>query len=80
MVFVEEGKSNLEEAIGRRFPLAVLLLIVLSVAAYLHYEAMVTGLLVIVGIVFRAYYDAVSEEKQTIRMIANETTEAVKNV
>ena len=80
MAFYEEEKSRLEKAIGRRFPLAVLLLVATCAMAYQGQEAIASILGTILGIIAAAYYNDVSSEKQTIHMIPDETTEAYNNV
>jgi hypothetical protein len=72
MAFYEEEKSWLEQQIGRRFPLAIALLIATCYAAAMGYSTLAEGLLVIDGIVFKGYYDAVTAEKQTIKMVSDE--------
>lgn len=79
MAFYEEEKSWLEGKIGRRFPLAIALLVATCYAAAVGYTTLAEGLLVIDGIVFRSYYDDVATEKQTIHLIPDETKEAYNN-
>ena len=74
MAYYEEEKSWLEQQIGRRFPLAIALLVATCYAAAMGYLTLAEGLLVIDGIVFKGYYDAVTAEKQTIRLVADENT------
>lgn len=77
MAFYEEEKSWLEAKIGRRFPLAMALLVATCYAAAMSYATLAEGLLVIDGIVFKGYYDAVTAEKQTIRMVEEANSEVV---
>jgi hypothetical protein len=72
MGFYEEEKSWLEQKIGRRFPLAIALLVATCYAAASGHLTLAEGLLVIDGIVVKGYYDAVTAEKQTIKMVAEE--------
>lgn len=72
MAFYEEERSWLETKIGRRFPLAIALLVATCYAAAMSYMTLAEGLLVIDAVVFRSYYDAVTDEKQTIRLVADE--------
>lgn len=74
MAFVEEDKSWIEKQIGRRFPLAILLLVVTCYAFYAGLAALGEGLLVIDGIVITAYFKDIGTEKQTIKMIADESS------
>ena len=75
MAFYEEEKSTLEKAIGRRFPLAVLLLVATCAMAYNGQEAIASIMGTILGIIATAYYKDVSAEKQTIKLVNDATGE-----
>jgi uncharacterized membrane protein YkvI len=69
MAFIEEAQSKLDALIGRRFPLAVIMIMATVTAAYMGDKELVAGLIPIDGIVLNAYYRDVSAEKQTIKMV-----------
>ena len=77
MAYYEEPRSRLEMLIGRRFPLAISILIGAFGSAYYGLESLSTGLVVVLGIIGAAYYQDVAKEKATIRMMADEQEEVI---
>jgi hypothetical protein len=69
MGFVEEPMSYIEQYIGRRLPLAMMVIILVSWLAYIGQDVAASFVGGAFMIIMHGYYDDVSSEKQTIRMV-----------
>jgi len=65
----------LESKIGRRFPLAVIIVTAIMISAYYHFEEASTGLLIVLALIGPAYYKDIGTEKATIQLVPDETME-----
>ena len=79
MAYFEESKSWLEKQIGRRFPLAVMIIIAIMLSSYYRFAEATTGLLIVLALIGPAYYKDVGTEKATIRLVPDETMEVKKD-
>jgi hypothetical protein len=75
MAFYEEPASKLEKIIGRRFPLAVITLAAIVLLVYLDFDIVASSLGGAYVIILHGYYDDIAQEKQTIKMITDDTPE-----
>jgi len=75
MAFYEEPASQLEKIIGRRFPLAIITLLAIVYLVYLGYDLVASSLGGAYMIILHGYYDDVSSEKQTIKIVTDENVE-----
>ena len=73
MAFYEERMSKLEALVGRRFPLAIVLIAATCLMAYFGFESVANAFVVVVGIVVTGYYKDIGLEKQTIKLVEDET-------
>lgn len=74
MPFVEEEKSVIEQYIGRRLPLATLLILATCYAAYTNHDALMSILGTIDAIVITGYFKDVGTENNTVKMIREAET------
>lgn len=79
MAFYEEERSVLEKKIGRRFPLAILILMAIVALTYSGYSDVARELVIAFGIIMSAYYKDVGQEKNTIKMINGEMNNATND-
>lgn len=77
MAFIEEEQSKLSKLVGKRFPLAVLIIIAIMISSYFQFEQATTGLLIVMALIGPAYFKDIGQEKQTIRMTPDETMEKI---
>jgi uncharacterized membrane protein YqjE len=75
VAYFEESKSWLEKQIGRRFPLAVMIIIAIMLSSYYRFAEATTGLLIVLALIGPAYYKDVGTEKATIQLVPDETME-----
>jgi hypothetical protein len=73
MVFYEEPRSRIEKIIGRRFPLAVGLLVASCSMAYVQEKEIALTLTTILATVITGYFRDIDQEKQTIKIVEDET-------
>jgi hypothetical protein len=78
MAFYEEPRSTIEKIIGRRFPLAVILIVATCVMAYVGQKEIAMALVTIVATVVGGYFRDIDREKQTIKLVEDETVLAYK--
>lgn len=79
MAYTEEPQSELEKIIGRRFPLAVIILVALCWAAYMKMDQLTTILGVVIAAIGVTYYQSVGIEKQNAQVLKQEAATEVKN-
>ena len=65
--------------IGKRFPLAVLILTAIMISSYFNFDLATTGLLIVLCQIGPAYFKDIGQEKQMIKLIPDETMEKVQN-
>lgn len=80
MAFYEEKMSWIERKIGRRFPLAVILIVAACTMAYLGQSEVATALVTVVATVITGYFRDIDQEKQTIKLVEDETARAYSQV
>jgi hypothetical protein len=73
MAFYEEKMSKLEALVGRRFPLAIILIAATCLMGFYGFESIANAFVVVVGIVITGYYKDIGQEKKTIKLVADET-------
>jgi hypothetical protein len=68
MAFYEEPRSKIEEYIGRRFPLAVIIIALISYMAMTGHDTVATAMGGAFMIIISSYFSDVSKEKETIKL------------
>ena len=79
MAYDEESKSRLEQAIGRRFPLAVIFILALCWAAFMKIDTLTSSLAIIVGIIGVSYFQDIKTEHQELNVLKQEVQESKTN-
>lgn len=73
MAFYEEPRSRIEKAIGRRFPLAVIVVMAACSMAYTGHQDIAVAFTTIVATVIGGYFKDIDKEKQTIKLVEDKT-------
>jgi hypothetical protein len=76
VAFYEEPRSWMEQKIGRRFPLAVIILAAIVLTAYLNMSTIAISLTTAFGIIVVGYYRDINGEKDTIKLVGDEKVNA----
>lgn len=69
MPYYEEPVSKLEEYVGRRMPIAIMLIATLWIAAYFRIDLIIAGALTLIGAVVGFYFPAITQENQNKQVL-----------
>lgn len=79
MQYTEEPVSKLESLVGRRMPIALMLIATLWIAAYFRMDIIVTGALTLIGAVVGFYFPAIAQENQDKQVLRQQAIVEANN-